>query len=329
MKPDITIAEIAARLEIPQLWRVLNLPGIPGKCVCSPFRKDTKPSFSIYQEGGRWRFRDHATGDRGDSLDFVAAAKGCDAREALSWAKALLGIEEGKQEAGIRDNNAKRRWMPPLNPGTASELQQLAELRGFSMEGLRLAESRGFLGFTSFAGSPCWAVRDLRGQLMELRRLDGQLFEAYKSLPERKSHCIGNGKSFPLGIQEAEDFQTIAWFEGAADFVAAFTFLVAEGKADSVTPLGMLGAANHKIASDALAKLSGKRVVIYPHCDEAGQLAATEWARQLRDAGADVAAFDLSGCVKCDGSSGKDLADVCMIAPDSFESDPKWLEVMP
>jgi hypothetical protein len=91
----------------------------------------------------------------------------------------------------------------------------------------------------------------------------------------------------------------------------------------------MLGAANHRIADEALRRLAGKQVALYPQRDEAGRLAAREWARQLHAAGAKVSAFDLSGCVKVDGTDGKDLADVCLISPDTFERERKFWEVLP
>ena len=93
--------------------------------------------------------------------------------------------------------------------------------------------------------------------------------------------------------------------------------------------LAMLGAANHRIAEEALRRLSGKAVCLYPHCDDAGQTGSREWARQLHGAGCRVSAFDLSGIVRADGSPGKDLADVCKIAPDCFERSEKFREVLP
>ena len=323
---DLTAGEIAERIDIRQVWRVLSLPGEPGKCVCSPFRSEKKPSFSVYEDGGRWRFKDHSSGDHGDAVDFIRLAKGCNPAEALTWARDFLGLPDRRRREDV-PASGKKRWMPDLRPGSLPELNRLAELRGFGLESLRLAERRGFFGFAEFAGTTCWAVRDKRRRLMEFRRLDGRLFEAYKGLPVRKSHCIGTGKSFPLGIQEAAEFSKVAWLEGAADFLAAFNFLVAEGK--EVAPVAMLGAANHRISDEALQLLSGKLVVLYPHVDEAGQTAAREWARQLHGAGARVRAFDLSGCVKADGTVGKDLADVCKISPDCFDRERKFWEVLP
>jgi len=327
MSVDLTAGEIAERLDIRQVWRVLSLPGEPGKCVCSPFREEKKPSFSLYEDGGRWRFKDHSSGDHGDAVDFIRLAKGCTAADALTWARDFLGLPDRQRRQDV-PTSGKKRWMPELRPGTLAELNSLAELRGFGIDALQLAERRGFFGFAEFAGTTCWAVRDRRRQLMEFRRLDGQMFAEYKGLPVRKSHCIGAGKSWPLGIEEAVQFSKVAWLEGAADFVAVFNFLLAEDKADSVGPVAMLGAANRRIDEGALRLLAGKDVTLYPHCDDAGQAAAREWARQLYGAGCRVRAFDLSGIVKADGSKGKDLGDVCKISPDCFEQERKFWEVL-
>ena len=115
--------------------------------------------------------------------------------------------------------------MPDLRPGTAAEVNRLCASRGFSIEGLRLAEQRGFFGFCEFAGTSCWGLRDRRRQLMEFRRLDGRFFGAYKGLPTRKSHCIGTGKNYPLGIEETEGFDKIVWLEGAVDSWPSSIFL--------------------------------------------------------------------------------------------------------
>jgi hypothetical protein len=329
MSAELTAGEIAERLDIRQLWRVLSLPGEPGKCVSSPFREDKRPSFSVYEDGGRWRFKDHAASeDHGDAVDFIRLAKGCTAAEALAWARNFLGLPDRRRREDV-PASGKKRWMPDLRPGSLAELNHLAELRGFGVEALRLAERRGFFGFAEFAGTTCWAVKDRRRMLMEFRRLDGQMFAEYKGLPARKSHCIGSGKAWPLGIEEAAEFSKVAWLEGAADFLAVFNFLVAEAKEDSVAPVAMLGASNQRIAEEALHMLVGKCVVLYPHCDEAGQTAAREWARQLHGAGARVRAFDLAGLVKADGTLGKDLADVCKIAPECFELERKFRRVLP
>jgi plasmid stabilization system protein ParE len=139
---------------------------------------------------------------------------------------------------------------------------------------------------------------------------------------------VGSGKSWPVGIEEAADFDKCALVEGAPDFLALHTFMWGEERQD-IAPLGVLGAASHRLAPEALAKLRGKLVCLYPHADEAGVAAAKAWARALRDAGAKVTAFDLSGIVRADGRPGKDLADVCCIDYDCFERERKFWSVLP
>ena len=118
--------------------------------------------------------------------------------------------------------------------------------------------------------------------------------------------------------------------EGAPDLLAAFHFIVVEGKQSTVAPVAVLGAANYLLAPEALVAFGGKSVCIYPHLDAAGRKASRVWALALRDAGAArVTAFDLSGLVLTNGRSGKDLADVCQIGPDCLEQESKFLEVLP
>ncbi len=85
------------------------------------------------------------------------------------------------------------------------------------------------------------------------------------------------------------------------------------------------------MAGDGLSRFHGKQVVLYPHVDDAGRTAAKAWARQLRNAGATVAAFDLSGIEKNDGTPGKDLNDLCEMSADCFEKAEsyRFREVLP
>ena len=160
--------------------------------------------------------------------------------------------------------------------------------------------------------------------------MDGRYWPAYGRLAERKAHCIGEGKAWPLGMTESAPFSKIAMVEGAPDFLAVFHFLLTECKEKTVAPVGILGAANHKLAPEALAQFAGKEVWLYPHADDAGQKAARAWAVLLRDArAARVTAFDLSGLVFVDGTVGKDLGDVCRINADTFERERKFWEVLP
>jgi hypothetical protein len=78
-----SIKDAVRRLPIPVLWARLGLPGrVTDKCcVRSPLRaNDRSPSFSIFDGGARWR--DHGTGEAGDSFDLFQKVKKMDAKSA-------------------------------------------------------------------------------------------------------------------------------------------------------------------------------------------------------------------------------------------------------
>lgn len=320
-----SIEEIKLAYRIPAAWRDLQLDGEPGKCVCSPFRAEKNPSFSVHDDGRRWR--DFGSGESGDVLDFVGRATGTDTPGALRWVRERLGFIAENNPNG---NGAKKKpRIPELRFASPNELTMLSEKRGFGVEAMKLAEASGFLRFCTFAGQTAWCVTDRRHELFEFRRLDGAWWPAYKHLPERKSHCVGAGKRWPLGARQAEGFEKCALVEGAPDFLALFNFLLAEDREETVAPLAMLGAANEKIEPAAIELLRGRHVRLFPHLDDAGQRAARAWARQLSQGGCRVDAFDLSGCICARGEAGKDLADVCRIDADCFEREPKFRALLP
>jgi len=318
------LTALKSRYTIVQAWRDLDLPGSPGKCVRSPFREDRSPSFSVYDDGQR--FKDFATGESGDMFDFIAKAHGCSTADAIAWVRDRAGVSRRRNPAPPRSTSK----IPRLRCGTEAEFDLLAEHRGFSKASLTAAQQRGFLFFAELWGHVAWCITDSRRELFEFRRVDGEMWPAYGRLPARKCHCLGTGKRWPIGTVESISFPRVAWVEGGPDFLALLHFLHVERKAERVAPVGVLGASNHALAPEALSHFKGKLVCLYPHADEAGRSAVRAWARQLHEAGATrVRAFDLSRLVKADGTEGKDLADVCHISADCFEREGKFREVMP
>ena len=78
-----TIAEAKQRLSITGVWPILGLTGKPSKSCKSPFRADKRPSFSVYVgRDGIERWKDHATGEDGDAISFLAKARGIDNKQA-------------------------------------------------------------------------------------------------------------------------------------------------------------------------------------------------------------------------------------------------------
>lgn len=327
----LSIDELKARLDIPTVWRLLQLPGEPGKSCTSPFRPDKKPSFSVYDAGRR--FRDHATGDGGTVIDFIQLALNVPLEGALKWAREQCGGAVPSPAAVKHGPNKETKPKPPpkLRPGTEAELEDLSERRGFTLATLLDAQARGLLGFANVFGKVAWCVADPGGRILEARRLDGEPWEAFGKMPARKCHAFGHGKTWPVNLEDAARCAKLALCEGGPDLLAALEIVRREGKTECVGVVAMLGAANTRFDAEALPFFRGKLVRIFCHADEAGRKAAKAWARALVDAGAlRVDAFDLSGLVRLDGQPGKDLADLLNIAPECRVQWRKFnAEVMP
>jgi hypothetical protein len=102
MNPD-ALALAKARLRIPELWRLLNLPGEAAKSCRSPLRADdANPSFSVFDDGLRWK--DHATGEHGDAVDFLARARSLSLKDAIAEFKRQAGVADAAPAAPSRSN---------------------------------------------------------------------------------------------------------------------------------------------------------------------------------------------------------------------------------
>ncbi len=326
MKADeISIEEIKARLDIPTVWRLLSLPGEPNKSCTSPFRQDRHPSFSVF-DGGR-RFRDHASGEAGMVIDFICLALDAALPEALAWAREKCGgpLPVTARPAPALKPEARAGKAPALRMGKPGELEALARLRGFSVVMLRGADGCGLLRFADVWGRAAWCVCDPGGRIVEARRLDGQPWAAYGSMPARKCHAWGGGKNWPVNLEAAAQCPKLLFCEGGPDVLAALEIIRREGVAETVGAVGMLGAANTRLDAAALPFFRGKVIRLFPHADEAGRRAAREWARVLRAAGAARAdAFDLAGLACVDGTPGKDLCDALNIGAECVENHTKF-----
>ncbi len=120
------IEEIKLAYRIPAAWRDLQLDGEPGKCVRSPFRDEKNPSFSVHDDGRRWK--DFASGESGDVLDFVGRATGKDTSGALGWIRERLGFIADVGGEDKKDSRKKPR-IPELRFASPKELCALNEQR--------------------------------------------------------------------------------------------------------------------------------------------------------------------------------------------------------
>jgi hypothetical protein len=316
-----TLADAKARLNIHALWNHFNFTGKPAASCRCPWREDHKPSFSVFDGGTRWK--DFATDEAGDAVDFFQRASGLPQKDAC---RKFIELASGHftpapHTAQPRPADAKPKPVfPDFKNGTADEIQHLAGLRKIGREGIEWASERGLLWFSKLKDCPAWIVTDSARVNAQARRMDGQQWE---HIGAKAWTLPGAWASWPIGITEARPFPAIALCEGGPDFLAAHYLALSEQathptKRDvQCSPVAMLGA-SQRIHTDALPMFTGKRVRIFGHDDDAGRAAVERWAAQLATVNADVDAFSFAGLVQADGKPVKDLNDSLLMDAASF-----------
>lgn len=317
---------------IPLMWRLLGLahpPPMTGGVSRSPFRQDTKPSFSVFNgSDGISRFKDHATDESGDVVDFVCRTRSCEPREAILLVRSVAAVFQLDKDdprrvallATCRVTNpgpeqaaapvVTRPNLDGLVELTDTALELIVRQRGFDcVDGLRLATERGILrGEKLSGGDVAWVMTDAEGRHASRRLLSGEAFTFGQKAMAVKGSCA----SWPIGLADAKDRAHVVICEGGPDTLAAFTLLAAGANDGTLagTPddngVVMMGGASCSIAGDALELFQGKTVTLVPHLDDAGLNGAAKWATQLKDAGALVDVFDLTPHLT---EGGKDLND--------------------
>lgn len=326
---------------------MLRLEGQPGTTCRSPFRPDKNPSFSIYDQGRRWK--DHATGQSGDVIDFIAMARQTGKGEALRVFLEMAGVPREEQpwsqqsrrkaqggsapQAGaaprVSFKEQATALLPPapkeeahpdgirvpLQNGTEADRQLVAESRHIVLEAVSLGLALRTLTFAIVQGYRCWLLTDAAGRIAEARRLDGMPFPEAGTLGRRKAHTLrGSRKSWPLGaavLRRVPEFRTLLLVEGGPDYLAALHFAHELERWD-VLPVAMLGrGTGTKIDAAALELMRGRRVRIYPHADAdgGGVESARRWAAQLNWVGCEMDLFDFSDLHRTDDTPIKDLND--------------------
>jgi hypothetical protein len=331
----VTIPELGARY-FPS-WR-------PGKSCCSPFRQDRHPSFSVFDDGRAWK--DFATGEAGDAVDFLALARGLTkadaARELIARAGTGASILAHARIAPPRPTEAAsclsavesetpasaHLWaelQTRIRRGSICELETLARLRGLPVfAGLQLASNAGQLWFVEALDGrervTAWLITDSSRRVAQLRRLDGKPWQGIDAKAKTLVAASGNA-AWPVGVASIGSKPFIALVEGGPDMLAAWHFAFWCGRTSEVVPVAMLGA-GQRIHPDALALFEGRGVWTFPHADTAGTDAAVRWAGQLRAVGAAwVKPFDFAGYTLPDGRAVNDLNDLCISIEDTDQQE--------
>ena len=279
----------------------------------SPFREEANPSFSIFQDRSdqHWCFKDHATGESGNMINFVKIGCSLGSNQeaaALIDRELRLGLFKTPRRSSD-DCPTDRLKNIKLNEFTQQYAEQIAATVGLNgTEGVSRLHKREMLGVGtlfrygrngSFPESNCFFLYDQITKSATARKLNGEHFGKNKSVTPNDWHKrpIGISAIHPTASYSA-DFEAV-FCEGEKDLIA-----VMHGYPyDRAIPICMPSATTTTIAEQA-SIFSGMTCVIHAQTDQAGIAAALQWYQWLKPH-----AFSIR--VKVPRVAGQDWADVC------------------
>ena len=148
----MNIEEARQRLPLPDLMAKLGLGDHAKSKAKSPFRDEKNASFGIYNTNGRWRWKDHGTGEGGDEIDFLAKLENKSNHDAMLAYAELTGmpIQNNRPEPArfkIKTSTPTTSdWSKYKAAATDEFLHKLAEQRGVSFNIMKTARDNDILG---------------------------------------------------------------------------------------------------------------------------------------------------------------------------------------
>ena len=117
--------EAKDRLRIPELWRLRQWPGEPGKSCPCPYRPDKAASGSVFKEG--LLFKDFATDEVMDAPALVAKVEELERAEACKLFIELAGVRSGQGSTPPPRPRPRPRPRPEPPPDAALVQPQLPQ----------------------------------------------------------------------------------------------------------------------------------------------------------------------------------------------------------
>ena len=146
----MNIEEARQRLPLPDLMAKLGLGDYAKSKSKSPFRDEKTPSFGIYNLDGRWRWKDHGTGEGGDEIDFLAKLENKSNHDAMLAYAELAGMpnhEKRPEPARFKlKTPTASDWSKYKSEATDDFLRSLAEQRSLSFNIMKTARDNDILG---------------------------------------------------------------------------------------------------------------------------------------------------------------------------------------
>jgi hypothetical protein len=275
----MTLDEARRRLPLDLLMAHLGHHEAAKSRARSPFREDKTPSFGIYQSpDGRLRWKDHATGEGGDEIDYLAAFYEISQADAQKKYLELAGHHEPEQRTGKYRVKKKTEEEPRTTPppvfswkayqerATEELIANIAKERSLSPEVFQLAHKLGIFGATD-DGHPAFVVNG--GSACHYRVQDG----SWRYEPRGAAAtplCFGNPDAAEAWVFESQ-WDALAILDG-----------VGHNKIESTLFVVTRGANNGKLAK---VPCDGKIVTAWPQNDAVkanGKVPSEEWLKDVR-----------------------------------------------
>lgn len=111
--PYSRISQIQSRYDCSDILNMFDIHAKPGINICCPIHEDTNPSFSIYDDGKK--FKCHGCESGGDCIDLFMFLSGMDKVAAIRYLTALDGRSD-KLRVSFSDRKATTRRALPTPP---------------------------------------------------------------------------------------------------------------------------------------------------------------------------------------------------------------------
>ena len=256
------LAEAKERLRIPELWKMLGQQGAPGKSCKSPFRPESSASFSVFDDGRRWR--DFGTSEGGTAVDFLAKARGLSDADACREFIKLAGLDRppGSPPKRSPTSSTDSRepafdWSACLAAFTEEHRAKLALWRGYSLDFVEWLHGQGLIG-----------LHDGERIALPVHGTDSRVIACHYRRKEDGSwrYYPPGTPTRPLTIGETSTANTIFAFESQWDALAVMDRLGWPGNAPADTAVIITrGASNGRLLAGSCR--SEAAILAFPQND--------------------------------------------------------------
>lgn len=247
-------------------------PGKAGVYFASWRGNENTPALSVNRNGGRWLWKDQATGDGGNAFDYLVGIVGMTKQEAAELLLQKAGIPS---EPVDNENDFKPIPKSSYEVFLRGETARIAAMagRGFNK---RLLREYQIVPAPDNPDDALIPITSPEGVILQVKRRFAE--EKKRGMKYTYEHSGYGGPAWcSSNSRQASDLYII---EGELNAIIAHAALTEAG--ENIGVMGVAGANN--AIFDGLAR--GKHVFVYADDDKSGREAVDRWVSEAREEGA-------------------------------------------